>query len=618
MPPTAPPTSPTKGWQPDHGGYPTIFERYQILGIIGQGGMGTVFKGYHVNLKRFVAIKTLRMGDKQSPKMLERFRREMEVIGQMDHPNVVRATDAGEKNGVFYLVMEHLIGLDLARLISQRGRLEVAEACELTRQAALGLHYIHQTLVHRDIKPSNLMLTSAGLVKVLDLGLARLGEGEGGELTPQGFAVGTFAYIAPEQATADRPIDGRADIYSLGCTFYKLLTGQAPFSGPGYDNTARQIHAHCSVPVTAAVQFSSIPDEIKPLLLRMMAKKPGDRFQTGQEVADAMAPFAAGSQTMRLVDTTGVEQAPVAPLSEPFPEELSRLTVAAGDTSQSSSVGADAVVLPKSQRIRTRMAWFVVASILIASLTGLAWVILPNLRNRGDENQTKANQPPDIGPLKAGPREMDGFLANTHVNLLDKRPVAVGNMDAVSGAWRWDKDRELVTVDGPNCLLLQLGATSRNSFTVESAIAQYPWTGSVGLFWGYREDQEKKASKKTQQEFAWLHFIMIDKESLPTGNILAVQRGTAFLKFDGNGRIWMNPHHMARHEIPEGAGGEKILRFTVMSDHLRKARLDSDDLPLLFPDFLNKKLESRPSQGAFGLFTMRYSAVFSKARFMAH
>ena len=190
----------------------------------------------------------------------------------------------------------------------------------------MGLNYIHQTLVHRDIKPSNLMLTTTGLVKVLDLGLARPGFGQvlDGELTPRGCAVGTFAYIAPEQATANVPVDGRADIYSLGCTLYKLLTNQTLFAGAEYDSPARQLHAHCHVPLTAVSGFSSIPDELKPVLLRMLAKDPVDRFATGQDVVNALTRFAAGSQNLcQLVEAAGSSmQAPLRPLSEPFPEVL--------------------------------------------------------------------------------------------------------------------------------------------------------------------------------------------------------------------------------------------------------------------------------------------------------
>ena len=181
--------------------------------------MGILFKGYHLNLKRFVAIKVIRIDRISRSEPVSRFLREMQAVGQMDHPNVVRATDAGEKNGICYLVMEYLIGSTLSHLVAERGPLQVADACELTRQAALGLDYIHQTLIHRDIKPSNLMLTSSGLVKILDLGLARLHEAatDDQERTPEGWTMGTRDYAAPEQAAGSAQIDVRAEWHFQLC-----------------------------------------------------------------------------------------------------------------------------------------------------------------------------------------------------------------------------------------------------------------------------------------------------------------------------------------------------------------------------------------------------------------
>ncbi len=276
------PANLTNSWHPDE--FPILFERYQILGIIGEGGMGTVYKGYHLNLKRFVAIKTIRLDSTQRPELLARFLREMELVGQMDHPNVVRASDAGEKNGVFHLVMEYLTGSDLGRLLAERGRLTAADACELTRQTAVGLDYIHRTLIHRDIKPSNLMLTSAGQIKILDLGLARFHEAKTGreEQTPHGYVMGTFDYMAPEQAVAGAPVDGRADVYSLGCTLFQLLTGRVPFHAPDHDTPAKKLFAHCHVPLTSVGEFQTIPDYLRPIVERMTAKNPDDRYRSAR------------------------------------------------------------------------------------------------------------------------------------------------------------------------------------------------------------------------------------------------------------------------------------------------------------------------------------------------
>ncbi|MBI2479966.1 MAG: serine/threonine protein kinase [Planctomycetia bacterium] len=202
---------------------------YQLLERLGRGGMGTVYKALHTRLKRVVAVKVLPADRLNDPAAVARFQREMEAVGKLDHPNIVRATDAGEVDGIHFLVMEYVLGLDVSDLVRRAGPLPIAEACEIARQAAVGLQNAHEHgLVHRDIKPSNLMLTADGQIKILDLGLARLHDSQQGDLTSASQMMGTIDYMAPEQTSASRDVDIRADIFSLGATLYKLLCGQAP------------------------------------------------------------------------------------------------------------------------------------------------------------------------------------------------------------------------------------------------------------------------------------------------------------------------------------------------------------------------------------------------------
>src|SRR5262249_25577460 len=184
------------------------------------------------HLRRPVALKVLTPECTRQPALVARFFQEMRAVGQLDHPNLVRATDAGAVDGVCFLAMDLLDGLDLGKVSSLLGPLKVADACEAVRQGALGLACLHGTgLVHRDVKPSNLFLTAVGTVKVLDFGLVRLQEvtAADGRLTGSGFVLGTADYLAPEQALDPRTSDRRADLYALGCTLYHLLTGRAPF-----------------------------------------------------------------------------------------------------------------------------------------------------------------------------------------------------------------------------------------------------------------------------------------------------------------------------------------------------------------------------------------------------
>jgi len=261
--------------------------------------MGAVYRARHANLGRLVALKLLRPERTRDPQILARFRREMKAIGKLDHPNLVRATDAGEDHGVHYLAMDLVEGLDLGKVRRRLGRLSVADACAVARQAAAGLqHALEHGLVHRDVKPSNLMLTADGQVKLLDLGLALLrGEtSECSDLTQSGQLMGTYDYMAPEQATESHAVDIRADLYSLGCTMYELLCGQPPSGGPQFGSAAKKILAHSHAPVPPIRRFCpEVPAALTAILDRLLAKNPIDRFATPAELSARLEPLTAGS-----------------------------------------------------------------------------------------------------------------------------------------------------------------------------------------------------------------------------------------------------------------------------------------------------------------------------------
>jgi serine/threonine protein kinase len=271
-----------------------VLGEYELLEKLGAGGMGEVYKARHRHLDRLVALKLLPHRDDQPPEAVARFLREMRAAGQVDHPNVLEAHDAGEHTGTVYLAMKLVEGQDLAKLVRERGALPVAEACSIARQVALGLgHLAVCGLVHRDIKPSNLMRTPEGVVKILDLGLARWrAEHPGGEdLTGAGRTLGTPDYLAPEQLDRAAEVDIRADLYGLGATLFFLLTGRAPFA-----------HRHGLYPKLEAARKETPPDvrTLRPevpvpladLVAGLLAKRPADRPQTPAEVAVALGAFA--------------------------------------------------------------------------------------------------------------------------------------------------------------------------------------------------------------------------------------------------------------------------------------------------------------------------------------
>jgi tRNA A-37 threonylcarbamoyl transferase component Bud32 len=267
-------------------------ERYRVVRLVGQGGMGAVYEAEHLVMQRAVALKVIRSAYTAQAGAVERFRREARVAARLSHPNIVAAFDAEHVGDMHFLVMEYVEGTTLARLVKERGPLPVREACEYVRQAALGLQHAHERgLVHRDVKPGNLMLTPDGTVKVVDFGLAALApEGGAGGLTETDALMGTPDYMAPEQAEDARTADIRADVYSLGCTLYYLLTGRIPYPAP---TLVQKILAHREQALPSLRQTRpEVPRELAGVMARMLAKKPADRYQTPAEVAAALTPFA--------------------------------------------------------------------------------------------------------------------------------------------------------------------------------------------------------------------------------------------------------------------------------------------------------------------------------------
>lgn len=287
-----------------HGGEGLLLGSYAVLEPLGAGGMGEVFRARHRKLGQIVALKVVRKERLSHPDAARRFRREIQALSQLSHPNIVRAFDADEADGVQFFAMEFVEGTDLARLIKEQGPLPISLACDCIRQAALALqHASERGLVHRDIKPSNLILTRKGIVKVLDLGLARLMATDidmSASLTETGTVLGTPDFISPEQARNSRLVDIRADLYSLGCTLYFLLAGRVPF--PGGNFTEKLLKHQLDEPEAIERLRPEVPANLSQVVRRLMAKKPEERYQTPAEVIAALIPFAK-SQSATLPDS---------------------------------------------------------------------------------------------------------------------------------------------------------------------------------------------------------------------------------------------------------------------------------------------------------------------------
>ncbi len=319
-----------------------LLGQYRILDQLGRGGMGRVFKAEHATMKRVVALKVLASDLMKSERARDLFLREVRAIAQLVHPNIVTAYDANEDDGRYYLVLEFVDGPNLDQLVRKQGPLPVGLACDYIKQTANGLQAAHTLgMVHRDIKPGNIMVQrrglqdhSPGLIKISDFGLARLHSPAtsvdapnhaGTILTRQNMVMGTPDFLSPEQARNLHNTDIRSDLYSLGCTFFYLLTGQTPFAG----GTALEklIRHSAEAPADVSALRPDLPAPVVQIVMRLLAKDPDDRYQSPTELAAVLEPYAVSGPT---------PWASLPPPSSPYLDTAA--TPVSAETNQSDSV----------------------------------------------------------------------------------------------------------------------------------------------------------------------------------------------------------------------------------------------------------------------------------------
>jgi len=263
---------------------------YKLIDHLGSGGMSSVYLAEHTLMRRRVAIKVLPKNRVEDTSYLDRFYREARAVAALDHRNIVHAYDVDHDGSLHYLVMELVDGRDLQRIVADRGPLSYAKAAEYIRQAAEGLGHAHGAgLIHRDVKPANLLLDKTNTIKILDLGLARFSQETGKAsltVTHNENVLGTADYLAPEQARDSHGVDMRADVYSLGCSLYFLLTGHAPFCE---GTLPQRLAAHQSQsPPDIRIDRPDAPEDLIQICLKMMAKRPSQRYQSMAEVSATM------------------------------------------------------------------------------------------------------------------------------------------------------------------------------------------------------------------------------------------------------------------------------------------------------------------------------------------
>lgn len=391
---------------------------YVLLEKLGQGGMGMVLKAQHKRMKRIVAIKVLAPNVAKNKDLVARFHREVEAAAKLEHPNVVAAYDADEANGVHFLVMQFVDGKDLSSLVKQSGPLSVERAVACVLDAAKGIQAAHERgITHRDIKPANLMVDRQGIVRVLDLGLARVASDEGlrSDLTGSGQVMGTIDYMAPEQALSAKSADHRADIYSLGVTLWYLLTAKPLFDG---ESLMAKLLAHRESPIPSLQSACPhVPAQLEALFRRMVAKHPAERFQSMREVITALSalvpqaavrPMAAARAGAAVdvddaptvvPDQSVLAEAPTVPVSSPF------------EASRPMSMLAGSKTLPRKRGLQRgrQAAWFRQPRWIVVACVSVAVIILGVIATRDTSStavpSTATSLPPAV-PAVSSPADL--------------------------------------------------------------------------------------------------------------------------------------------------------------------------------------------------------------------
>ncbi len=643
---------------------------YELLEKLGQGGVGTVYRARHVHLKRPVALKVLAPGRVPDARAIARFFQEMEAAGKFDHPNLIRATDGGECDRRLFLVMDLVDGQDLARLVRDLGTLAIPDACELVRQAAEGLQCVSEHgLVHRDVKPSNLMLRADGMVKILDLGLARMAEGfPGGDaLTRTGEVVGTVDYMAPEQGGAGRRVDIRADLYSLGCTLYKLLAGRAPFVGPQYDTNLKTMMAHALVPAPPIrLLRAEVPEELEALLVRLLAKNPDDRPSTPAEVAAALAPWAVGADLRGLaarqrteVSMTTLAPDPSAPTSRepsglsptdsfsgtvreenrPAPAQrgvsLPRAVAdfppwrfqASEDLDDSANVLTSRLPELKPEApsgVFTSWSWhrrgndcprrwvqdlaLVVTLVVMLALVGLASALskAPTTTSKllpVPQSQVPTPQPTPTAPQ---PQAVEGVAFDP---LLAAPTVLLWPGPPSRSQWRHDASKRTLFLSTDDSSLLALGkAPAGGRYTFEIGLEQFPWVGGVGLFFGARHTQVhgKPALRYQTAELASFR----DQNDQ---DVFVIRRRVVNLTELGIPEIQI----LQSVAIPRPvAASNHRLGIAVGPEGLEQVLWDGKTLPELVADVVNDGLEADDFHDSFGLVNLQGTSLIHHASYL--
>ncbi len=555
---------------------------YRLGTLLGRGGMGEVYEAIHSGLNRPVAIKVISARFGEDSQSRRRFCREIVSTGRVVHRNVVAATDTGEVEGHLFLVMELLSGSDIRALCSRgpnsrgpssRGaQISTADACEIARQAAEGLAAIHASnLVHRDIKPSNLFLTDDGVVKILDLGLAKLALEEEEELTESGVVLGTRSYLAPEQAVAPGEVEPAADVFSLGCVLFKLLGGEGSGRSNGFEGLSAE-EASGEIKERLGARSEGIPEPLVALVGRMLSIDPENRPTAEALARELLPPFCAGQRLREISEkTTGATRGRSAASTV---TELVEPQVAAKPPARWSRRGMVALGLGG---------------------LGMALAATGAYFAGGSGAQEQA----------FGPNQWNDMLSRPPYPFL--WPSSQGN--ALRG---YDPTRQELHITTSGYAMFQLGVAGREGFEIEVSMHQPTWTGGFGVFFGMADVGIPPGRKYEMQTFEFRKY-----RPIPGDEEFSLNR--SFHRFERmpNGFTPFSGRELAA--APTTRPGIHPVNLSLAVEGGRLARCNWEGLPL--PNMTNAAVNefSGPiPPGPFGITAFLTSVTFSRIRAYIH
>ncbi len=561
---------------------PVRLGRYFIESLIAQGGFAKVYLATDEELGRRVALKIPRLEKFKTPAKLREFLAEARIAAKLRHPGIVTIFDVGQfANGTNYIAMEYVAGQSLSDLMNA-GRIPVPRAVDLLIKIAEAVHDAHrQGLVHRDLKPGNILLDERGEPRVVDFGLA---VHETAQVKLQREVAGTPAFMSPEQFRGEvHRLDGRTDIWSLGCVFYQLLTGRRPFNGDVnqlYDEVLNK------APKPPRQIDDRIPRELESICFKCLSKSVNDRYTTAKDLAEDLSQW----QSLQSGDAN-------LPPTRKLP----------------SSVPSDLPLKRQSRR------WIVFGVALVACCTlGLLAASLPHRPKRvenapapvkvADQRELPITPAVSLDPVDVRAKPM------IWLPLLDRKPKPlIWGGETVGSRWSYDAEQQEVLVDATDIMMAEFGETQAEEYKLQVSLTKNSWSGSAGLFWGYSPQNPLEPEARQQCQTVFAHFYLDGRE--PT---ISIQR----VKYDIKpvipelSRRTANTAVIVDAIVPSTGHGERVLEVHVKRGFVVAVRWQGLDIPQLRDGPETAAMTLPLTHGRFGMMNHYGTSRFRDARFL--